>query len=60
MHQKFGLLANPEDPDEYAKYLILLLSDSALAKKMGLDFERYVKDNFDWQIIAKRLICKLS
>ena len=60
MHQKYGLLANPEDPDEYAKYLILLLSDSALAKKMGLDFERYVKDNFDWQIIAKRLICKLS
>ena len=60
MHQKYGLLANPEDPDEYAKYLILLLSDRVLAKKMGLDFEKYVKENFDWQIIAKRLESKLS
>jgi glycosyltransferase involved in cell wall biosynthesis len=58
-HGKHGLLANPENPTESAECLIKLLSDTTLAKKMGSEFEQYVKENFDWKIIVKKLASEL-
>jgi len=54
-HDVFGYLANPSDSDEYGKYLIKLLNDSNLGKKMGEEFQKYVKENFDWNKLALKL-----
>ena len=54
-HGKYGFLANPENPKEYAEYIIQILTDNELATKMGAEFKKYIKENFDWEIITKKL-----
>lgn len=47
-----GFLSRPDDPSEFANYLITLLNSDDLCKKMGLEFSRYVQDNFNWDKIS--------
>jgi len=54
-HEIFGYLANPNNSEEYGKYLIKLLNDPHLGKKMGEEFQKYVKENFDWNKLALQL-----
>ncbi len=54
-HQKYGLLAKPNDPKDYAKNIITLLNSPELGTKMGNEFSKYVKENFDWKKIAIKL-----
>ena len=54
-HGNYGFLANPENPKEYAEYIIQILTDNELATKMGAEFKKYIKENFDWEIITKKL-----
>lgn len=54
-HGKFGYLAKPGNYDEYADYLIRLLQSPELAKKMGIEFGEFVRDNFDWNKITYNL-----
>jgi glycosyltransferase involved in cell wall biosynthesis len=54
IHGKFGFLADPSNSDEYAKYLIQLLSDSNLAKSMGESFSECIKRNFNWDSLAEK------
>ena len=51
-HQKFGLLANANNPREYAEHIIFLLNSPDLCKKMGRNFSKFVRENFDWNKIA--------
>jgi len=51
-HQKFGLLANANNPREYAEHIIFLLNSPDLCKKMGRNFSKFVRENFDWNKLA--------
>lgn len=55
IHKKFGFLSDPDDPVEYANYLILLLTDPNLAKSMGKSFSEYVKSKFNWNHLAEKV-----
>jgi len=59
-HGRFGYLSNPEDPNEFADYLIELLESEKKAKEMGENFSIFIKENFDWNKIAKDLYEVLS
>lgn len=54
-HEKYGLLAKPGDPKDYAKNIITLLNSPELGTKMGNEFSKYVKENFDWNKIVVKL-----
>ena len=54
-HGTHGYLSNPSDYEEYAKYIIKLLDSPELAEKMGIDFQSYVREKFDWDKIAHEL-----
>ncbi len=54
IHEEFGFLSEPNDPVEYAKYLILLLTDLDLAKSMGESFSKYIKSEFNWDYLAEK------
>jgi glycosyltransferase involved in cell wall biosynthesis len=54
IHGKYGFLSDPNDPEEYANYLIKLLTDSNLAKSMGESFSKYIKSEFNWDNLAEK------
>lgn len=54
IHGKFGFLADPSDPNEFAKYVIQLLNDSNLAESMGNAFLEYIKTNFNWDYLSEK------
>lgn len=51
-HGDYGFLANPDNPEEYAQYIIKLLKSPELCKKMGTEFAKFVTKNFGWEKIA--------
>ena len=55
-----GFLSKPDDPAEFADHLITLLNSNDLCKKMGLEFSKYVKINFNWDKISLDLEKALS
>ena len=54
-HGKFGYLAKPGNYEEYANYLITLLESDDMAQKMGIEFGKFVRDNFDWNKISSKI-----
>jgi spore coat protein SA len=50
------LIANPEDPIEYAHNLNHMLSDLNLSRQMGLNGRRMVEQNFTWERVAKDIL----
>ena len=58
-HGKFGYLAEPENSEEYAEHLIRLLQFPELAQKMGVEFGKFVRDNFDWMKIGSKMLNSL-
>jgi len=55
-----GLLVNPEDPAQIADAIIRLISDEALAQRLGQNARRRVLDDFTWERVAERFQAALS
>jgi glycosyltransferase involved in cell wall biosynthesis len=55
IHKKFGLLAKPSDYNEYAQNIINLLSSDELRNKMGNDFAKYIKSEYNWEKLVQNL-----
>jgi glycosyltransferase involved in cell wall biosynthesis len=51
-----GLLAKLGNTEEFADYIIRLLSDRALHDKIGADGRRFVMKNYTWDICAQRML----
>lgn len=51
-----GLLANAGQTDELSDGLVKLLSDKALASKMGNNGRDFVANNFTWDICADKML----
>lgn len=54
-HGIFGYLAKSTDSDEYAGYLVKLLNSSSLRESMGKNFSEFIKKEFSWDHLAKKL-----
>ena len=54
-HGEFGFLADPNNPSEFAGYVISLLKSNSLAIQMGKNFSNYIRTNFGWDKIAMDL-----
>ena len=50
-----GLLVRPQDPDDLARKINMLLADRALAARMGEAGMQRVNDLFSWRAVADRL-----
>jgi phosphatidylinositol alpha-1,6-mannosyltransferase len=50
-----GFLVDPENPKEIAEKLILLLSDSELAEKLGRQGRARIEKEYTWDIVANRI-----
>ncbi len=55
-----GLLVNPEDPAQIANAIIRLISDEALARRLGQNARRRVLDDFTWERVAERFQAALK
>jgi len=53
-HEYNGFLVEPNDPENFAKYINLLLAKPDMRKKMGLNGKAFVK-KFTWKAIAETL-----
>ncbi|MBU7043352.1 MAG: glycosyltransferase family 4 protein [Theionarchaea archaeon] len=58
--EKAGILVNPEDPQEVAEAIIMLLRDPQLRKEMGKHGRFYVERNHSWETVAQKVsdICR--
>jgi glycosyltransferase involved in cell wall biosynthesis len=45
-----------DDPDDFAQAVISLLEDAELRQALGAAGMRYVQENYDWSVIAPRLL----
>jgi len=54
-HGIFGLLADPNDPRQYAQYIVDLLNSKELCEKMGKEFSKFIRKKFSWDMIALKL-----
>ncbi len=54
-HGKFGYLTESGNSEEYADNLIKLLQFPELAQKMGIQFGKFVRENFDWNKICLKI-----
>ena len=57
---KTGFLVNPTSPKECAKFLVLLLSDNQLSKRMGTYGLQRVNKNFNLTLVTKRILMMLK
>jgi len=54
-HGEFGYVSDPKKHEDYAEFLINVLSSKDKSKKMGEQFRIFIQENFDWIEIAKKL-----
>ena len=54
-HGETGLLVNPDSPEDIARALRLLLSDTDFAQKLGTEGRRWTETQMSWDHVAKRL-----
>jgi phosphatidylinositol alpha-1,6-mannosyltransferase len=57
---KTGFLVDPENPDEIADRLILLLTRADLARKLGRQGRERILRSFTWETISKRMFDELN
>ncbi|MCK4322985.1 MAG: glycosyltransferase family 4 protein, partial [Armatimonadetes bacterium] len=55
-----GLLVNPEDAAQIANAIIRLISDEAIAQRLGQNAGRRVLDDFTWERVAERFQAALK
>ena len=53
---KTGFLVEKGNPEQLIKKISLLLEDTNLAKKMGNEGREFVKERFNWELVAKNFI----
>ncbi|MEJ9151432.1 glycosyltransferase family 4 protein [Bacillus smithii] len=53
-HLKNGILVEPKNPSELAKWIVNLIEDPLLRNKLGLNARKTVEENFDWAVIANK------
>ena len=54
-HGTHGYLASPNDPQEFAHYIVMLLNSPEQRDKMSVEFSKYIRENFDWNKLAQEL-----
>lgn len=54
-HGHTGLLVNPEDPKDLEHAILLLLTDQALAKRMGDEGRKRAESEFSYEAFATRI-----
>lgn len=54
--KKTGFLVEKEDHKTLSEKLSLLISDNKLSSQMGAAGREFIKENFSWDIIAKRFL----
>ena len=54
-HGEYGFLADPDNPSEFASYVVSLLKSDNDAIQMGKNFSNYIRTNFGWDKIAINL-----
>jgi len=53
---KTGFLVEKGNPEQLIKKISLLLEDINLAKRMGNEGREFVKERFNWELVAKNFI----
>ena len=51
-----GLLVNPNEPQDVARALHLLLTDNDLARKLGNEGRKWTENQMSWERVAERLL----
>lgn len=51
-----GLLVNPNEPQDVARALHLLLTDNDLARKLGKEGREWAENQMSWERVAERLL----
>ncbi len=59
-HGKTGLLVNPDNPEDIASAIKLLLTDDNLARRYGSEGRRWTETQMSWEHVAKRLISAMQ
>jgi phosphatidylinositol alpha-1,6-mannosyltransferase len=54
-HGETGFLVNPDDPEDIARALKILLNDPILAQRLGENGRQWTESEMDWNKIAERL-----
>ena len=55
-----GFLVNPDDVEEIADKLIILLSDPVLSKRFGKQGRERIRDFYTWDVIAKKIAAAIE
>jgi phosphatidylinositol alpha-1,6-mannosyltransferase len=55
-----GLLVDPLDPAAIAEKAILLLTDKALAEKLGIQGRERIEKGFTWRVITEKMMKELG
>lgn len=58
--ENVGILVKNNESDMLAKKIIVVLSDSALRKRIAENAYRYVISNFSWKMIAKKYVLEFK
>jgi glycosyltransferase involved in cell wall biosynthesis len=59
-NKETGLLVNRGNIDELAEALLKLLTDKVMREKMGLNGNRFVSENYTWDICAQKMLTVYS
>jgi len=54
-HGETGFLVNPDDPEDIARALKILLNNPILAQKFGKNGRQWTESEMDWNKVAERL-----
>jgi glycosyltransferase involved in cell wall biosynthesis len=55
-----GFLVKQGDPDDLIEKISVFLDDKTLAEKMGKSGRKFVIDNFNWEIVAKKFLDSIN
>lgn len=53
-HNDTGILIKQKDPNQLANAIIKLLSSPKLRKKLALNGQKHVKENYSWELVGKK------
>jgi phosphatidylinositol alpha-1,6-mannosyltransferase len=59
-HRKTGLLVNPDNPEDIASAIKLLLTDDSLARRYGNEGRRWTETQMSWEQVARRLVSAMQ
>lgn len=59
-HGKTGLLVSPDDSEDIASAINLLLTDDNLARRLGNEGRRWTETQMSWEQVARRLVSAMQ